>query len=71
MIGGSRKTMDFIVLLYSVKSPLSMEYNATSVSKIPNTNWPNCKIIEYFVKMHYFPLDPSILTVKILCNYRS
>ena len=37
MIGGSRKTMDFIVLLYSVKSPLSMEYNATSVSKIPNT----------------------------------
>ena len=35
-IGGSRKTMNFIVLPYSIKSPYSMEYNATFVSNIPN-----------------------------------
>ena len=63
--------MDFIVLPYSIKSPLSMEYNATSVSKIPNTTNQKVKIIEYFTEMYYFPLDPSILTVKTLCNYRS
>ena len=43
--------MDFIVLLYSIKSPLSMEYNVTSVSKIPNiTN----QLIE---KVHLDDLD--------------
>ena len=28
--------MNFIVLPYSIKSPYSMEYNATLVSNIPN-----------------------------------
>ena len=36
ILGGSRKTMNFIVLPYSIKSPYSIEYNATFVSNIPN-----------------------------------
>ena len=32
-LDGSRKTMNFIVLLFNVKSPQSMEYNAIFVSK--------------------------------------
>ena len=34
----SRKTMNFIVLPNSVKSPNSMEYNAIFVLDIPKTN---------------------------------
>ena len=36
IMGGSRKTMDFIVLPYSIESPIITEYNATPISKIPN-----------------------------------
>ena len=35
-IDGSRKTMNFIVLPYSIKSPCSMRYNTTPVLDIPN-----------------------------------
>ena len=62
--------MDFIVLPYGIKSPLSMEYNATFVSKIANITNQIIKI-RYFTEMHYFSLDPSILTVKMLCNQKS
>ena len=63
--------MDFIVLPYSIQSPLFMEYNATPIFKILNLTNQIVKIIEYFTEMHYFPLDPQILTVKMLCNYRN
>ena len=36
ILDGSRKTMNFIVLPYSLKRPLFTEYNASPVSKIPN-----------------------------------
>ena len=49
--------MDFIVLPYSIESPI-IYWNTMQppISKDTKYNQPNCKLSEYFTKMHYFSL---------------